>query len=599
MIGDVEPEIRMGINFDLEEIELPILTPEQEAEKKANLEALVERMKNYNPRDAEWETQGILTGLSRSVYEDLQDQLKANSPNYEHPYNSMMDVSTVILHKIVNLKNEIVLVRDGKAVTTYQYNGKYYVCLEGDDVIYRCVAVITQYWAERADAHCRHKAADSRSDKEWNEWMGIGKRWRGLANVTSVAALTTDIRKKMTIDTGDIEFNGQRHLLNLNNGVYDLTKHVLLPHDKKYRFTKIVPTNYLEGASAPMFRAAIENMFAGDKETVGWLRQYCGSALLSSRREEMMAFINGPGGTGKSSVFTAINRMLGLGDTGFGCIADSKSLESKRTINATQPELSRGIGKLFYLVDDTDKNGKLDEGMLKNLANQLYVNLRDLYQSGSENRWTATVLFLTNRVPRLDTDDGGMDRRLYILPATGRVTEDMRRAFAATGYSDKMAIYLSDAEGSGILNWLLEGLKEYQAAGNSMPPETEAMKTEKMGYKDRTNSIFAFLRSGFIIPEERAVVKPAALYDLYKFWLELEGNDFAMTKGNFLDALDKHGLEVKNHEREIDGKKKTIYGVDGYRIISKSELLDGDRYDAGQLMFYPGPGGFKDSKKLQ
>jgi len=67
-----------------------------------------------------------------------------------------------------------------------------------------------------------------------------------------------------------------------------------------------------------------------------------------------------------------------------------------------------------------------------------------------EFRPGAKIFLATNHEPRIRGTDEGIWRRLWLLPFTVTIPEDKRDP----GILDKL-----EAEGSGILNWCIEGLR--------------------------------------------------------------------------------------------------------------------------------------------
>ncbi len=520
------------------------------------------------------ETSNLTVGDVNDIRDKVEELLTDPRAMFETDALLLACVTKVIK----SIEYEVIIVGKGASGTVYRFNGRYFEELTGKTYIYNLVSYTCQSISKRGLQLAETEMPNS-SDAERKAVKGF---WKGVSTLNKMTALTTAITARLTVTKESAGFDEKfGQLVPFLNGTYNLKTHKFVPsHTSSDRFTHLVPMDYDPVATAPCFLKALNNCFENNQPNIDWMQAYCGSALLGKRREEMIAFVNGCGGTGKSTLFVGMAQVLGIASGGYGYVANTKGMDNKRTGNATQPEIANGFGKMLYVVDDMDKNSSIDEGMMKNMANMLWMNVRSLYENGGASRWTASVLFLCNRVPTMDTEDSGTERRIMIVPANGKVTPELIDMFKDTGFDDKMPFYLSTVEAAGIMNWLLAGLKKYQDARNTMPAETESMIAEKAAYKDRTNAVFGFMKSGLFtqikadMVKDTDITKPIDVFEVYKFWCSQEGYDFKMKKGTLMDALSKHGIVPASHHVN-DGSEKgtTVYGIKGWKLMPQS-LVD-------------------------
>jgi Predicted ATPase len=75
------------------------------------------------------------------------------------------------------------------------------------------------------------------------------------------------------------------------------------------------------------------------------------------------------------------------------------------------------------------------------------------------------------------------------------------------------------AEGTGVLAWLIRGCLEYQRIGLDDPPEVLEATAQ---YRGETDPIWAFIQENCVI-EETAREEAGKLYEAYRQWCEAQG----------------------------------------------------------------------------
>jgi putative DNA primase/helicase len=99
---------------------------------------------------------------------------------------------------------------------------------------------------------------------------------------------------------------------------------------------------------------------------------------------------------------------------------------------------------------------------------------------------------------------------------------------------------LIESEGSGILNWMLEGLKRYYDAGGLIKPKAITNATDE--YKEDEDPLGDYLKEKTVI-EPGAKITDRELYTDYCYWCTDTGIKYRMSKNSFTrHLLDHQGI---------------------------------------------------------
>jgi hypothetical protein len=136
----------------------------------------------------------------------------------------------------------------------------------------------------------------------------------------------------------------------------------------------------------------------------------------------------------------------------------------------------------------------MDVAVLKNTSNFSDMSLRGLYESTKGRGWTATVIYLCNRLPMMDLKDAGAMRRVIVVPVEKQITQEMKETPRKYGYGKELKYgdYLAVNEGPGIINKLMGAYKRYQERGYKLPPMPEKVRRATDAYIKKYNPVKKF-----------------------------------------------------------------------------------------------------------
>jgi putative DNA primase/helicase len=337
------------------------------------------------------------------------------------------------------------------------------------------------------------------------------KRWVQAGNVGKTKAALEAMRSRPGVAICTTDLSPDRNLLNVGNGILDLRTQKLTPHEPAKLMTRMFAASYDPGATCPEFQ---DFMIAAlpDPEMRTYVQRALGYSLLGDVDQRSIFWIYGPPGTGKSTLMDTIRFVFG----DYGSTASSGAFRSKGKDHGPSNDLHGLRGKRFVTTSETAETTSFDEDLLKRLSGRDQVTSRDLYQANQE--WTPEcVLWMaTNNAPRFSSDDDAIWRRTKLIPfltvftGDAEVPDFARRTLAP--------------ERNGILNWLLEGLRDYLLFGLGEPVSVlESAKDQRSQSDSVARFIDERVLDGVLVEGDDQRIRTGELYAMYTDWVKLTG----------------------------------------------------------------------------
>ncbi len=327
-------------------------------------------------------------------------------------------------------------------------------------------------------------------------------RCRSEASLNSAQSLMSRLKGMRKLAA---EFNPDRHLINVRNGVLDLKTGQLAPHDPSFLMTRMFGASFREGALCPRFQKFMNEVLP-DPVMRDYVKRALGYTLLGDADRRAMFLIYGPSGTGKSTLMEIMRAVFG----DYGTTAPSGTFRSRHEGNGVTNDLHGLRGKRFVTTSETAENSSFDENLLKRLTGRDRVQSRELYQTNQE--WTpeCSLWLATNHPPRFNSDDDAIWRRAKLIPFTTQFVGDNE-------IPDMARSVIDEGEADGILNWLLEGLADFQANGLGEP---EAVREAAQEQRHQSDSVMRFLddklADGILVEEPAQRIRASELFGMYQ-----------------------------------------------------------------------------------
>jgi len=342
--------------------------------------------------------------------------------------------------------------------------------------------------------------------------------------------------KGMTVSAS--EFDRDPMLLGVQNGVVDLSTSELLPCTSDLLVSKKANVAYDQFSNCPRFKTALK-IWLPDPEMRAFVRRYFGLCLSGLITEQKLGFLYGLGANGKS-VFVDIMTWL-LGD--YSLTIDSAMLMKQRFKDgqSPRPDIVALKGVRFAVGSELSDGQAFDEGELKRLTGGDELNGRALYAKASITFTPTHKLCLVgNHKPVITDTTHSMWRRPMLIGFDHVIPQDQQ---------DKMLTSKLRQEGSGILNWLLEGLRDYLRDGLRIPKSVDDAVEQ---YRSDSDVLGIFLEEHYIA-DPKGKIEKISCYTLYKQWAVDNGHGVLSSS-----TLTKR-LAERGYMR--DGSKKKIIGL--------------------------------------
>lgn len=226
--------------------------------------------------------------------------------------------------------------------------------------------------------------------------------------------------------------------------------------NRQQMITKLVPAEFDPDAQCPTFHRFLERI-QPEAEMRAFLQRWWG-LNLTAMQVQMFLFQYGAGANGKSVLADLMKRILG----DYATTVKIKSLvgrNNKSGADAT-PDLMPLVGARCALASEPEEGDRLQEGMIKEMTGGEPILVRQLHSDFIEIRPFFKLTISGNHKPDIRGTDDGIWRRVLLVPFDVQIPENER--------DDKLIDKLWQ-ERSGILNWLLEGLKDYLEQGLRPP----------------------------------------------------------------------------------------------------------------------------------
>lgn len=316
-------------------------------------------------------------------------------------------------------------------------------------------------------------------------------------------------------------------MLNVENGIVDLTTGVLHPHDRSRMMTRTAPVRYDLDARCPLWESFLDTIMDGDEEVIGFLKRALGYSITGIATERVMFIMHGIGRNGKSTIIETINAILG----DYSTRSPSDMLLARKGDAGIPNDIARLPGIRFTFASETGENGRLDEARIKDITSGDTLSARFLHQNLFEFRPQFKIWLATNHKPVIRGSDKAIWDRIRLIPFNIRIAE----ADADLDLQEKLV-----TEGSGILNWLIEGCLDWRGYGLFA---SDAVRNATEGYRSDMDAIGEFLADHCVIDPVGSITA-AEMYTLYKRWTE-ETGEFEMSKRSLGMKLAERGFTPK------------------------------------------------------
>ncbi len=321
--------------------------------------------------------------------------------------------------------------------------------------------------------------------------------------------------------------NTDENLINFKNGLLDVERLELIPHDPSILSTIQLPCDWIgEPTPTPVFDAFMGTLTDWDSETEELLLEFMGVCISNVKgwRMKKALFMVGPGDTGKSQLKSLTEQLLGKGNY---VAIDLSEIEARfGTGNIYGKRLAGSSDMSFMTVDELKTFKKCTGG------DSLFAEFKG--QNGFEFVYNGLLWFCMNRLPRFGGDDGDW---VY-----NRIIQVECKNVIPIEEQDKCLLDRLFQERTGIIYKCIMALKRVIDNGYRYT-EPESVKAARKAYHDENNTVIAFFHDCMVERPDGKVkdgCTTGKVYKVYQEWCRDNNHGFAKTAKEFRDELSLH-----------------------------------------------------------
>lgn len=344
------------------------------------------------------------------------------------------------------------------------------------------------------------KSCSSKPDEDLVKAISACLRASKVNNLVQLTSSEPDL-----VVEADV-FDTTPNVLNVLNGTLEFGsgEMVFREHCASDYLTVCANVEYDPSAEAPLFRKVLSN--ALDEVTGQFVMRFFGYVATGHANQRVYAIFHGKGANGKSTIANVIQNILG----GYTVNVEPATYLQARN-GQIRTDLARLKGARLAVSSEFGSGQVMDAPLLKQLVGNDKITARHLFEAEIEFKPTVVPLFVTNALPVINGGDEALAARIIVVPFQRIVPKEDR---------DPELPEKLWAERSGILNVLLDGMRDYLTDRNLRRPKSV---DEAVGAYVRDSDLLGQFIEECCILDPREKVAAAELYRAYTAWCLLHG----------------------------------------------------------------------------
>lgn len=377
-----------------------------------------------------------------------------------------------------------------------------------------------------------------------------GKLVSYVLSTRGIDAMLRELRALEGVATDYSAFDTHKNLLAVKNGVVNLETGELSPYDdstKALLLMSRVDYDYKPGAKNPRWLRFLDEIFEGKPEFPAFMQRLIGYGITGQTTEQSFAILWGnTGQNGKSVLVDTVKYIF----SGIAKTTSYSTFEQKQAGGAS-PDIAALKGARLVMAAEGNAGKIMDEAMIKRLTGGDEIVARFLYKDSFGFYPEFLIMLMTNHRPRFRGQDGGLWRRVKLIPFTREFKPGQGRdnflgaKFRGERVPDKEWLPGDDMGNGpeGILAWAIEGAKEWFQTGLAYPEGVEEATEE---YKQGEDILSGFIGEKITFDAD-GKIWGKDVWTLYNEWADEEG----LTQGDrlrrtpFWAALEERGAAKK------------------------------------------------------
>lgn len=333
------------------------------------------------------------------------------------------------------------------------------------------------------------------------------------------------------------------------------------PHDRADRITRLANVDYDPDAVCPVYDRFLDRVqpeAAMQRHLHGW----GGLGFTGDVSLQQMAFWYGKGRNGKSTLLTA---WAHLGGDYSATIPIESFLDQGRLKKGSEPspDLAKLVGIRQLTTSEGESGAKIAEALIKTVTGEETVTVRELHSGFFDLKIQFKLTMFGNHKPKITGTDDGIWARVIFVPWLQSIPKPER---------DRDLGRKLKAEGPGILNRLLDGIRDYLDNGLAMP---DSVTEATAAFRIESDPLGRFLED-CTVHADGARVQATELHQLFAAWCIANGEK-PWTPQYFGRQLGERGYRSK--------RSSVVFWLDLKMVRQRSDLVE--NWDQDQRNWRP------------
>ena len=338
-------------------------------------------------------------------------------------------------------------------------------------------------------------------------------------------------------------FDADPNLLGVRNSVLNLKTKALIKVMPELRVSMRANVLFEQGAKCPKWLQFI-NDIQPDQDVQRLLKQLAGIFLCGDSNQQKLIFLYGGGANGKSTFMELLAWLLGDYTKR---IATEMLMQHQRSPQGPSPDIVSLKGRRLVYCNEVEEGRHLAEARVKELTGGDTLSGRVPYAKEDITfQPTHNLVMVGNHQPEIRDMSYGMWRRVLLIHFDQTIPDYKR---------DPALLEKLKSEGSGILNWMLDGYHDYQKNGLKIP---EAISAATATYKSEQDLIGEWIHDHCNIAAASHTSK-IDCYRAYQVWTKRNGQH-PLAQRRFTTRLVDKGYKLDGGRRNIIGLKLNFDG---------------------------------------
>lgn len=309
-----------------------------------------------------------------------------------------------------------------------------------------------------------------------------------------------------------------RGLLNLRNGILDLSSGSLIKHSPDYLFTVQSKTASDPKAECPLWLQTIAEILPASELRV-LLAQVFGYCLTPDNSQQTGFIFYGDGRNGKSLITDVLEALAGRDNCSALHLSDFKE----------RFRLAELQNKLINFSSEVEAKGLVNDARLKGTITGDPLTAERKNQPPFVFRPFVKLVVSCNNLPQTKDKSTGYFRRWIIIP--------FQQKFERQNRDSRRARTIIETELSGVLNWAIGGYKSLIEAGYFIEPSASVEALNE--YRRQTDPTMDFVEEECrILKAEKQGLSLKEAYKKYEEWAS-QTNVERLGRNNFGKAISR------------------------------------------------------------